>query len=171
MAHDSSQRRSSTNAAAGFFTSWLIGALSPSVVVHRRVLRLRIGERWYVSPLPRLSSAESFCRSLCRGHGTPNPKRSSRCCKTAPTVAAGCLLFYVVSLPLIDAINDEESNHTYHLRRCWPRPSQRSSSTIISSVDSAATAPSYPRLRSPRSSSRSDVQADDRHVKGATGHC
>ena len=56
-AHDSSRRRSSTNAAAEFFPSWLIGALSPSVVVHRRVLRSRIGRRWDVSPLPRLSSA------------------------------------------------------------------------------------------------------------------
>ena len=34
-----------------------------------------------------------------------------------------------------------------------------------------AASAAYPRLQSPRSSSRSDIQVDDRRVKGATGHC
>jgi hypothetical protein len=90
MAHDSSQRRSSTNAAAGFFTSWLIGALSPSVVVHRRVLRLRIGERWYVSPLPRLSSAAAAAAVI--SSSMPSPSHVHHRLLAATTVASSSSL-------------------------------------------------------------------------------
>ena len=64
-AHDSSLRRSSTNATAEFFPSWLIGALSPSVIVHRRVLRLR-SEGYGTSLL---------CRDFCLP--PPSPRSSA----------------------------------------------------------------------------------------------
>lgn len=116
--------------------SYAIAALScsssPLGCHHRRLFIVAVTSRLpspVVVPLHRpppssvfMAANKSFGRSLRRGHGTPNLQRSSRCCKTAPTVAAGLSSSSTSSaFLLIDTTSAGLCHRNAHHRRVYYR--------------------------------------------------